>query len=394
MSLVLLDERPFYYGLPAKVYKTYPLPAGCALANCTELDCPATGRKFWNHNAYGWPSNSADGSAHMLPCFTQALGSLAPLTGGSYTIAVTRATATSPLVTTLVPLPANDYTGYSGKDNGIKQVASASGVSFWVSGMATHNYGYRYYNPLSSTSSVLVCGMGQLSSKGVNFIEPGTKSARGLTLSRDGGYNYHLYGASDWAQEHTYGGLYGIGSASGAPQTLTKTVSRLWGIANTLPGGPVVKYNPYTFVFESPSSLWLSMDQSGEASLCTPTCAYATIVHYVQGNGQHQTIEAAKWLRQSTVVVRSENSPLYSLTGRYEAWVPGETPGFAVYAASPTHVYRLAPGASAPVVLMSAACGQSFHGVAFPPIQPGQLPCDVVPSVSPYPTCTSCEGQV
>lgn len=368
MYLEYVDVRPMSargYSAPAPVFSTVAVPGMCALGCGNEAACPPPNVRYdWNYNAEGWPSNSVDGSAHMVPCYVAHANTTARQDGHvARAVAVTRATYASPLVTTLVALPAGDYAGYGGTDSGVKQVASTHGSSFWIAGIAGARYGYRYL-AAGAGESALVCGMGTLESRGSAFIEPGTASARGIAIGVDG----QLYGASDFHLEHTFGGLYGIGS--GAPSALTHAVSRIWGISNTDPAAATVAYQPYTFVIETTTSIWVSQD-------------VGTIVHYTQAPGSTAVIRHGKWLVESKVVISGEVAPLFSLAGRFEA----AEGAFVVYAASPSAAYRLVPSSgAAPAVVATAACGECFHGVAFPPLQPGAPACPTPPpSATPTP---------
>lgn len=355
---------------------------------------PPNTRYAWNYDAEGWPSNSVDGSSHLLPCYARQPNTTAPQLGALRNLAIAVTTASIPghttdynLTTTIVALPSGMFNGVGsdsgaspygvGTDSGFRQVASVDGISgFWISGIAASNYGYRYLG-WGMSSSVLVCGEGVLEARGSAYIEPGTDSARGIVIGPDG----QLYGASNYHLEHTFGGLYGIGS--GLQTTLTHTVSRIWGISNTNPKATThIAYVPFTFVIESAASIWVSQDLGNGLP--------ASIVQYTQAQGSTAIIRHGKWASHKVVTVPFEHDPLYSLTGRYEM----NAGGFVVYAASPSTAYRLAPGAMAVAVVSrrAAPCSdgshsECFHGVAFPPMPPGAPACPTE-HFTPLPTST------
>lgn len=384
VSLWFVDIRPLLANVNASaavpIIENLPSTGSiaCTLAKGSEL--ASASRVSWNYDAEGWPSNSVDWALHLLPCYNRTAGLLTRQTASTgRVIAVTRRNraytgpvSPSMFLTSFVSLPVADYAGARGSDSGVKQVASLNGTSFWISGIAQSNYGYRYLPSITASRTVLVCGMAGTEHRGTGFVEPGTTSSRGITI-----YAGQLYGASAESLETTWGGLYGIGA--GLPKTASSSsssvVTRVWGISNTMVNAPRVEYNPFTFVIESPTSIWVAQDL-GPGSR-------AAIVHYTQPAGSTKVLRANKWVpRSSPFVVPGERQPVYSLAGRIER-VPDDVddvadndnnvvPQFVLYAASPTAVYRIptgppSDGGGVVTTILRARSGESYHGVAFPP---------------------------
>jgi trimeric autotransporter adhesin len=305
--VVWVQERDSLTGALRQSFPLRATSAGEASPACT-LGVPVAGTtSLWRYETDGLPSRSTDGAVIAVPCFDIPAGSTMTMESGK-TIAVISATG----AVTYAPLSASSY--FSTFDvSGFFQAATVDGTAFWTAGMSAANSGFLYLPPATSTTVRVLGAVGQ----------PGYYDARGVAV-----FDGKLYGASTSAGNAGFAGVFQIGAA-GLPTAATATWTMLAGVKQ-----------PWAFVFESTTSLWVSVDHADYLP--------GTLVHYVYNAG------TTSWDAGSSV--RLHTSPVYSLTGRFEDLTGANTGlSFVLYGAAPTAAYRYVPATNVTSVVLDLA---------------------------------------
>ena len=168
---------------------------------------------------------------------------------------------------------------------------------------------------------------------------PGYYDARGVGI-----YGNTLY-ASDSYLDPAATGMFRIGTAGTLPTALQTTAG------GALPGLVSANYDPWIFVFQSATSIWVA--DTGFWGNPNPAQAFNVI------NFQ---LLAGVWTQVSTIFF--EASPIRSIAGRLEGGV------WTVYAVSPTTLYKYSTLYTTVTVLATAGPGSLFRGVAPAPVAP------------------------
>ena len=181
-----------------------------------------------------------------------------------------------------------------------------------------------------------------------------------------------LYGASSKLDTGTPGKWAGLFAyTAGVLPTVAYTSAQLsaGGVA-LLPGFNGVGYSPWTFVFESSTSVYIAEDSNPSSY---------NVIQFVQTGGVWGP--PSRGANLSFTVT----SAIYSIAGRTEG------AEFALYATTPTTLYRMGAQTRNIVVIATAAAGTSFHGVALAPSSP--LWSQPTPLVTPSPTSECAEDR-
>ena len=294
----------------------------------------------WNHDAEGFPSNSADGAFGIIPCYDMIVGG--------------RISGSSPKTIALLSVGIGTNTTVTGRISqgvasdaatGWRQVASLNGRQFYTSSVAQTDAGFRYIadgralDALGGIRSVslVVNGSG---------ITAGTRDARGIGIFA--GQLYGLAGPGDagwdavFAIRQTPGGALPTSAAS---VTFVK-----------LPGMTSVR-NPWTFVFQDASAVWVSVEGSRNKGVVQLWRRSSRPNHDREQSG-------GSFAREATVIF-SYTQPVYSLAGRWEKG------SFVLYGTDSARLYIfdsswLEQGASMASVLSTAPAHSVYRGVMFP----------------------------
>ena len=300
-----------------------PMPTSNTLggAACTL----SAGRRNWNYDTEGFPSTSADGSLVAIPCYNVPAGQLFDESGSA------KAIGTMNALRGTTAFGFASWTGTRGAVTGVRQVATVDGSGFWISGegLIAGPAGFRYVAP-GDTETTKVLG----STKGL----PGYKNARGVAI-----YNGQLFGSTVGSTSDTdvgWGGVFEIGH--GTPTSEVDFAIHLGHIKGDA--------NAWTFVFATPTILWISESPSSH-SKGTLVCYH----RYQNKFGEHK-----QWVEKKRVRLE-RYSLLPSITGRQEGG------HFIIYAASTSTIYRYNTQTGARSVVATADDGTSFRGVAIPP---------------------------
>ena len=265
----------------------------------------------WNYNTDGLPSNTEDGRFVIVPCFNTNSGDTMTMMG-SKTIALIGTNFSVVYSRALYP-----YID-TAQQSGFLQVASSDATSYWMAGSSRDHSGFRYYSSLTARTSMCIHGA---SCSRENY------AVRGI-----GVYNGILYGSAVDAGIAT---LFRFSHSSPLPSSVEQDSIALRGLPLTM--------SPWTFIFESPTSLWVSVDDSDQWP----------------GAIRHFELRDDAWGALETVTLDSVN-PTYSITGRVEG------SSFVLYAASCSALFRYDSEAATSRVIAVPAAGQHFRGVALP----------------------------
>ena len=292
----------------------------------------------------GFLSNSGDSTLVHFACYKQPLGQI--LNGGA---AITKAIvvvdgsgAIDASTTFTAPYGGGTSTSYEYHFT-LHSVASQDGSTLYLSASGG------YYTSKQLYSGYVLFTRG-IANQAPTFMTSTTSNTPGYDDGRCVGvYNLQLYG-SDGNYDGNWQGLFSLGSGlplnAGPPSLLFK--------ATTL--------SPWTFVFESASSVWFADTQ---------TSATANVIHY--------TLSGSTWAKAGSGVSFEPGVDMYSIAGRAES---GQ---FIVYALSPMRVWRYETTTTLKTVVLAAPSGAVLRGIAFAPFNPAWL----APTPSPSQTSSS-----
>jgi hypothetical protein len=291
----------------------------------------AAGTGAWEYDAEGLPSSSSDGGRlAFAPCYNVPAGRRVSSVS-SKTIAVLDAAGRS---STAIGAPGGVdgmSVGKRGPGTGWRQVASLDGRSFYTASLAASRYGFRYVGePGAESTAVRVYGQTTYPD---GSVQGGTNDVRSVAVAP--GYNggWRLYGSSS-SLDAGWDTVFSIGGQA-LPTGSTGTAAPLKGMAGLR--------SPWTFVFESPSRLWVAVDVGGKGTVQL---------------WRFQS-EVLGWARVATVSLSS--ALVRSVVGRVEFG------GWVLYAADARRVYRYDTVARVKRTVATAVPGTVFRGVALPP---------------------------
>ena len=205
-----------------------------------------------------------------------------------------------------------------------------------------------------------MCTYGILNAAGGTIIStvsgyPGANDAHSVGIF---GTPLALYG-SDSSLDPNYQGMFHIGATTGLPVTSQTTATGI------LPGTTSTNYDPWIFVWQSPTSLWVA--DTGEYANPDLPSRYNVVNFQLQG---------PTWVPAPQMVF-FESSPIRSIAGRNEG-------GFwSIYAVSPTTLYRYSTFDGSVTAMASAGPGALFRGVAPAPVSAAMHPANPLPTWSP-----------
>ena len=368
---VFLDEYAPSGGSGAPSSSTALPPGACTLATGGWAATPQLPPQWYDTE--GLPSVSSNGQLVVLPCYAAPVGALIsnPLWTDPpvmRTIALVRANGVVDVSTSLLAnggvfsMLLEDWQT-APVALGFRQVATTDGVmlysaaapgwdlsELYAAGLIATPFGN---DPNASAGDQSATISGPFDANTWEYTPPGTNDIRAVAF-----YAGTLY-ATDSVNDEGFGGLF---SVSGVPACVNGFTSCAAVMLPSFPGS----LSPWTFVFSSATSVWLAEDSA-------PTL-YNTLQFTAAAVG-------GAWSQAPTSVLFEAGTPIYSLTGRAEAG--GE---FALYAASPTTLYRYATVAGTLSTVASARPGTVFRGVALPPANAGWVHDTASPSRSTAPS--------
>ena len=270
---------------------------------------------YWNLYADGLPANSADGTYAMFGCFNISVGKKLTMMSSKTLVRIDD----HAFVTNSVPIyPFLDVYNTSG----FHSLASPDGESFYLSGASADEWGWRYVSSLSARTTVFVSGLNS---------NPGMQDAR--TVGIYGGALYGISGPGD-------AGWAGLFQLSATLPTGQVSASLLTGMPYTL--------DAWTFVFQTASAVWVSVDNGAGA----------------HGQVQLFAFSSGSWGASGSPIAFEAGSPVYSITGRTE----GPVGNFILYSASPAAVYRYDTVTTAKTTIATAGSSNVIRGVVLPPL--------------------------
>lgn len=275
---------------------------GCTLARGSDAS-------LWNFDKEGFPSNTANGAFGIIPCYDVAVGNTLD---GSSPKTIALVDRRHRVDTSLSGYISQQINEEPGSNDGWRQIASATGRTFYTSSVALYDAGFRYIpNPRSLDSEGSFVSTRILSSS----IKAGNSDARGIALYNgrlygvtgggDGFDTIFQFGTSTWvdrircscrppASQYWYQAVglfctcaYSTKAHPSCPlfhrsKTLTycSSPTSTTSVATKLTGmGPLSR--PWTFVFESTSSLWVAVERTStprgtvqQWERATPTSAW------------------------------------------------------------------------------------------------------------------------
>ena len=293
------------------------------------------GNGEWLYDTDGLPSLSVDGKIAIAPCFTIPVGAdIASALDARKVISILGGNG---VATQSTPFAA--YTE-SFANGGVRQAVTIDGTAFWIAGMGSFQWGFRYLASPASNVTTLICSSSE--------SQPGYYDARGVTI-----FDGQLY-ASDSSLDAGWAGLFTLGS--GLPTTATL------GDEVLLPGFDGDEPSVWTFVFENASSIWVAVDAEPG----------------YEGNIEHFVFTGGTWVPQGPVHL-DVDVPVYSIAGRLEtSSLTSWEPHYIVYGTAASSLYRYDSVTHATTVVTTSVAGQFFRGVVLPPLCP--------PTASPTPT--------
>ena len=303
------------------------------------------GNGEWLYDTDGLPSLSVDKTVAIAPCFTIPVGAdIASALDARKVISVLGGNG---VATQTTPFAAFTESFANG---GVRQAVTIDGTAFWLAGMGSFQWGFRYLASPSSNVTSLISSNSE--------SQPGYYDARGLTI-----YDGQLY-ASDSSLDAGWAGVFTLGS--GLPTTATL------GDEALLPGFDGDEPSVWTFVFENATSIWVAVDAEPG----------------YEGNIEQFVLSSGSWIPQGLVHL-DVDVPVYSIAGRVETSAATVWEAhFVVYGTAAGALYRYDSVLHATTLIATPTTGEHFRGVVLPPLCPPSATATPTASMTSTATAT------